>query len=466
MLRLNSSGDSEVYLTPERCHNVTDKKRTKAQLINKSDESKRQRTGLKRLSWQAAEVLTESEDFKKMKRLELLLNNNPAVIYTCKYGGNWAATFISENVKRVFGFEVSEFAENPGMWVNGIHPDDKKSVIAGLDNLMKNDYHSHEYRFLHKDGVYRWVHDEIKVLRDKDGHPVECVGYWTDITERRKVEQKLQEREDIYRQLFANELDAIVIYNADTYQFMEANQTALNLYGYTREQFLNLKLTDISAEIEKTVESVAEICDGNIASIPLRWHRKKDGTKFPVEISPGLFISENHRLVCGIIRDITARKRAEEALIESERNLNIRARELEEINTALKVLLAQREKDKTEMEENILSNLKHLVLPYLAKLRKNNGRSEDLANLNILESNLEEIISPFAVKLSSKYLGLTPKEILVADLIKDGKQDKDIMEILNISPTTVKSHRQNIRKKLGIYSKKANLKTHLASMTK
>ncbi len=174
----------------------------------------------------------------------------------------------------------------------------------------------------------------------------------------------------------------------------------------------------------------------------------------------------NRKLICGIIRDITERKRADEELLESERKLKIHGKQLEEINTALKVLLSQREKDKSEMEENILSNVKQLVQPYISKLKKNRSMSEDLAYLNILESNLNEIISPFSFTLSSTYLGLTPKEIQVADLIKDGKQDKDIVEILNISQTTVKSHRQNIRKKLGIYSKRVNLKTYLTSITK
>ena len=445
---------------------MTNEERTKAQLINELNKLSRQNSELKSLSREIPQNLTGSEHIKKMKRLELLLNNNPAVIYACEYGGNWAATFISENIKEVFGYEASEFIENPNSWADGMHPEDKNRVFAGLDNLMKNDHHSHEYRFLHKDGIYRWVRDEIRVVRDKNRNPLECIGYLTDITEYRNVVEKLRESEDKYRQLFANELDAIVIFDAETYQFIDVNKTALNLYGYSKEEFLKLKITDISTELEKTVESVTETRKGNIASIPFRYHKKKDGTIFPVEISPGWFTLNNRKLICGIIRDITVRKRAEEELLESERKLRIHAKELEEINIALKVLLKQRENDKKEMEENILSNVKHLILPYIVKLKKNKAMSEDLAYVNILESNLNEIISPFSVKLSSKYLGLTTKEIQIADLIKDGKQDKDIVEILNISQTTVKSHRQNIRKKLGIYSKRANLKTYLFSITK
>lgn len=77
---------------------------------------------------------------------------------------------------------------------------------------------------------------------------------------------------------------------------------------------------------------------------------------------------------------------------------------------------------------------------------------------------MQNICSSFSRKLTSAHIGLTPKEIQVASLIREGRQDKDITEVLNISPTTIKSHRQNIRKKLGIYNQKINLKTILASL--
>ncbi|MCK5504692.1 MAG: hypothetical protein KAJ10_05995, partial [Thermodesulfovibrionia bacterium] len=165
-----------------------------------------------------------------------------------------------------------------------------------------------------------------------------------------------------------------------------------------------------------------------------------------------------------LLEEISKRKKIEEELSRTEKKLRIHAKELLEGNIALKVLLRQRENDKKELEANILSNIKQLILPYLAKLKKNRPLSDEFAYLNIIESNLKEIISPFSQKLSSSYLGLTPKEIQIADLIKDGKQDKDIMEILRISFDTVKSHRKNIRKKLGIYGQRINMRTMLLSI--
>jgi DNA-binding CsgD family transcriptional regulator len=148
----------------------------------------------------------------------------------------------------------------------------------------------------------------------------------------------------------------------------------------------------------------------------------------------------------------------------TEKELINHLQELKESNIALKVLLKQRENDQREFENNILSNLKHLVLPYLKKLQRNNANADELVYLNIIESNLNEIVSPFSFILTANNVGFTPREIQISDLIKDGMQDKDIADILNISLETIKTHRKNIRKKLGIYSKRTNLRAFLLSL--
>ncbi len=178
------------------------------------------------------------------------------------------------------------------------------------------------------------------------------------------------------------------------------------------------------------------------------------------QIEEGFLIS-----IADTLAGVVERKLAEDALLESEKKLRVQSRELMESNTALKVLLGQVEDEKRAVEDVVLLNVKNLILPYVEKLKKSRSGAEAFAYWDILESNLNEITSPFSLTLSSKHLGFTPREIQIANLIKEGKQGKEIAEMLNISLETVKSHRQTIRKKLGIYSKKTNLRTYLLSQT-
>jgi DNA-binding CsgD family transcriptional regulator len=163
--------------------------------------------------------------------------------------------------------------------------------------------------------------------------------------------------------------------------------------------------------------------------------------------------------------DITEQKRTEAALRKREQEVQKKSRNLEEVNTALKVLLKQRDADKQELEEKVLSNVKDLVLPYLDKLKANRLHSHEFELVNIVENNLSGIISPFRRRLSSKYLNLTPKEIQVSYLIKEGKTTKEIAEMMTISEATVSLHRDHIRKKLGLNNKKINLISYLDSLS-
>jgi DNA-binding CsgD family transcriptional regulator len=127
----------------------------------------------------------------------------------------------------------------------------------------------------------------------------------------------------------------------------------------------------------------------------------------------------------------------------------------------LKVLLKQREKDKSEIEDKILMNIEKLIMPDLERLEDSGLNERQKAYANILKSNLEKIASPFAREVSSRMLKLTPAEIQVASFVKQGKRTKEIADLLNLSPKTIEAHRKNIRKKLGIRNKKANLRSYL-----
>jgi DNA-binding CsgD family transcriptional regulator len=164
------------------------------------------------------------------------------------------------------------------------------------------------------------------------------------------------------------------------------------------------------------------------------------------------------------VRDISKRRKMEENLKETVQSLKTRTDELQESVTAFKFLLKQREHDKRELEKHISANVKNLISPALRRLKKKTSLSEDRPSLQSLESHLKEMVSPFTHMLSTKYLDLTQREHEIAILIKNGHHDKDIAEILGITSYTAKAHRRNIRRKLGIYSTRTNLRTHLKTL--
>lgn len=126
------------------------------------------------------------------ERLQYLLTCSPAVIYTCKAHEDFGAIFISENVKAMIGYEAREFIQSSDFWLTHLHPEDAPKVIAERSRASEQSDYSLEYRFLHQDGIYRWVYDQGKVVWDEAGNPLELVGYWADITNRKQLEQELR----------------------------------------------------------------------------------------------------------------------------------------------------------------------------------------------------------------------------------------------------------------------------------
>lgn len=163
--------------------------------------------------------------------------------------------------------------------------------------------------------------------------------------------------------------------------------------------------------------------------------------------------------------DITALKLAQESLKEHQAILEEKNLSLEEANIALKVIISRREADKKEMEKNFLSHIKTFVLPYLNKLKSGDMGDRDMTLLSIVENQLNEVISPLMHHLANAQVMLTPQEMQVAALVKDGKTTSEIADILYISEATVSFHRKNLRAKLGLKSRQVNLRSFLLSMS-
>ncbi len=163
--------------------------------------------------------------------------------------------------------------------------------------------------------------------------------------------------------------------------------------------------------------------------------------------------------------EIVHRRKVEKNLARRGVELEMKSTSLEEANIALKVLLKQRETDKLELEEKVLLNVRELVLPYLDRLKEKAPAGKQTAYIHIVESNLNDIISPFMHQLSRKLINLSPTELQVTNLIKQGKTTKEIAAIMNLASSTIDFHRHNIRRKLGIRNKKTNLTTYLSSFS-
>ena len=141
-------------------------------------------------------------DVSSVQRIKHILSASPAITYTCRIDGDHELTFVSDNVTTLFGYSVEEILQWKDFWRDIIHPDDHPQIFDGCDNLFEVGQQAHEYRLLKKDGTYLWVHDQMRLVRDDRGAPLEIVGSWMDISDRMATESSLTERESSFKALF------------------------------------------------------------------------------------------------------------------------------------------------------------------------------------------------------------------------------------------------------------------------
>jgi PAS domain S-box-containing protein len=250
-------------------------------------------------------------------RLAHVLASSPAVLYSLRVdAGTLVPTWTSANIERLSGYTAEEVS-GPEWWIDRLHPEDKERVVAQQANLMSAGFSAREYRFRHKDGEYRWVHDEQVLIKDAAGEPVEVVGSWSEITALREAELRLAASEEQYRVLFENNPHPMWVYADATRAFLAVNEAAIQHYGFSREEFLAMTLRDIRPPEE--VPALDEFTARRRQSPGPRafrsdrvWkHRKKDGTIIDVEIaaSPIGFHGQAAWLV--LASDVTEEKRLE-----------------------------------------------------------------------------------------------------------------------------------------------------------
>ena len=427
-----------------------------------------------------------SDNFGSDKNIASILDFCPNMIFI---NSNGRIVYVNNKSEEIMGYSKEEFLNEDFDFLDLIDPE--------FRDLAKNNFRKHqngdevepcEYRLITKDGRGLIAIYTTRFIDFDGGRAI--LGIVTDITEQKELEQKLKNTHNKMRSLFDNSLVGITEADLEG-NIIYVNGSLLRMFEFDSlddmKRFNVLKLYKNPKDRKTFIEKLKKT--GSVRNYELEIVTKTGKTR-NIIMNADLY----EKVISGMIMDITDLMQLQKTLqktmdnseykvFEQTSDLNEtnktntalkvlleqirykvieRTSDLNETNTALKVLLEQIKLDKSQYEENILSNMKNLIFPYISKLKKSKLTSKELDYLNIIESNLNKIVAPFSAKLSSKH-GFTPKEIKIARLIQDGKQDKDIAETLNISFETVKTHRQNIRKKLGLYGNRTNLRSYLMS---
>lgn len=383
-------------------------------------------------------------------------------------------TYSSPVVKKILGYEPEEVLGKH--FFDFFHPDEKKKLMKATTKAFehKKSFRKFINQNLCKDGKTLVVLSTSGVpLFDAEGNFIGYRGADMDITDQYIAEKKLQVSEEHLRSLMES-ASGFAIYrlvydkvSPHSLRVIFVSPSIKGIFGIPdpmkfESWFENIHPDDVS----RLTEANKRAFETNRFNEEFRTYNEKKGEwRWVQAISTGGVNKKGwNRYVNGILIDITERKVSEEALKSKERELETKANKLEDINTALNVLLEKRKVDQIELEEKIVLNVENLIKPYLEKLRQGSLDDRKKNILNIIQSNLDEIISPFTRNLSSRHYNLTPKEIQIANFIRQGTTNKEIAEILFLSVKTVEFHRDNIRKKLGIKNKKINLTSHLSSI--
>ncbi len=263
-------------------------------------------------------VLRESE-----KKLQYVMSNTPAILYSChKPGDRWVPSFCSPNISNLLGYEAADLIGNRQWWLDNIHPEERNRVYRDFYTALESDKNKfmHEYRIRKTDGEYLYVHDEFIIVRDDEGNPVETVGSWLDISQRKKAELVLRESEERYRSLLNIAPIGIAIHQEG--KFVLVNRYAVKMLGYEKaEELIGTPAMDIVLPEyrELAAQRILEIMRTKIPAPPVEEKVfKKDGSVLDVLIT-GIPITFKGKTAFEVaVVDISGLKKTENALHESE----------------------------------------------------------------------------------------------------------------------------------------------------
>jgi PAS domain S-box-containing protein len=380
----------------------------------------------------------------------------------CVLDKDWRIAFVNKQMEKMFGYKEREM-KRKDLSIFGF---DEESV-ARRNRREQGISEQFERRYSRKDGTVLWVHLSATPIMGKNNRFVGAFAMLTDITARKRAEEALKESEERHR--IVVEQTGQLVYDVDLATgFVKRSGPILEISGYTPEEFqgdFNFWKSSIHPDDRAFAVRSFGRAMGQCAYYDVEYRfRRKDGAYVFIE-DRGIFLKDREgkaSRMLGTMKNITRRKKLMNDLKQGKEELEIKNGTLEEVNTALRVLLGQIEQDRKDQEERFASNVKKLVLPYVENIKKGRLDTRQRSFISIVEANLDQIVSPFLHGLGQ--FNLNPREIRIASLIKEGKTTKEIADVMGVAPSSIDTHRNIMRRKLGLNNTKTNLQTYLQSI--
>ncbi|HKA64264.1 MAG TPA: PAS domain-containing protein [Methyloceanibacter sp.] len=337
-------------VAPAAAASSEDDKKTKKQLVDELAGLRQRINDLEAFESERKAIAKELKGTRQ--RLQYLLAVSPAIIYTTKASGDYACTFVSENLRAIMGYGPQEMTTDPKGWPDHLHPDDASRAFGEMLPMINRGGGTVEYRFRHRDGHYIWIQDTFKVVYDDAGHPLELVGAWADITERKEAEQhaleanaEIQETKRYLTRLIESSPDAIIATDklGNVVLFNEGAETLL---GYRASEVTGRPTTQLYENEDRSRELVLEMRKrGGTASGFESVLKTKDGHSVPVLISASVLLDKDGQEagMVGFATDLRTRKKEEEELRrahdELEKHVEDRTTELKAARERLRYLM-------------------------------------------------------------------------------------------------------------------------------
>lgn len=418
------------------------------------------------------EELRESE-----ARLTSILNG--AELATWDWDIQTGRVIFNDRWAKIRGYQLTEVVPHISFWKQSIFPADLPRIQTALNEHFDGHtlFFTAEYRVRSQVGAWIWIMNRSTAIQhDAKGKPQRMTGIEINITKRKQAEERLR----IAAAAFETQA-GIIVTDTDKY-ILCVNQSFTGITGYAAKEvigqppsFLNSGLHDRNFYRGMWTALARDgYWQGEI------WDKHKSGEIFPVWLTITTVIDPNGFIThyVGSFTDITTQKQAEKVLLEARRQLENQVASTQEelekikadstkINTALNVLLRYRETDKNDAQGTLSREVEGTVMPFLKKLKGASIDKNQTRLINILETNLQHLVKFYGrdTSLSAVYQKLTPAEIQVASMVRQGLSTKIIATTLNLSAGTIGIHRKHIRKKLELDSKAINLHSYLMSLT-